>query len=158
MTAMVWAQISFFTASLGHTNLLPARMKTKLVLVAVLLLSACAVPRNPTPPAPSDADLIDSKVSLRCMQKDQCDRWWRTAQVWVVKNSGYKVQFATDAILQTYNATSGNGDWAFQITRVPHFDSGEVFEIDASCGRNVACSPVYESVIADFKRAVLGTR
>jgi hypothetical protein len=147
------------TSILGRTNFFGAtsHMKSRIALIALLLISAC-VSRGPTPSAPSDADLTDSKLLVRCNSKDQCDRWWRTAQVWVVKNSGYKVQIATDAILQTYNATPGKTSWAFQITRSPHLDGGEIIEIDGSCGLHSACSPVYETIVADFKRTVLGTR
>ena len=145
--------------TLGLTmSFFPIDTKTmRIALAALIVLSACAS-RGPMPAAPTDADLIDSKVPLRCTSKEQCDRWWRAAQVWVVKNSGYKVQVATDAILQTFNAASGNSSWAFQITRSPHLDGGEIFELDGACGRFSACSPVYETIIADFKRTVLGTR
>jgi len=135
-------------------------MKRLLAFVFVVALASCAVERRNLPAPPSDADMADSKVPLHCKDKEQCDRWWRTAQVWAVKNAGYKVQIATDAILQTYNPTSERGGWAFQITRQPRLEGGEVFEIDASCGRGryAICIPVYESVVADFKRTILGTR
>ena len=129
-----------------------------LALLVAVNMQGCAGSAKMLPSAPSDADLIDSKLPLRCPSKEQCDRWWRTAQVWVVKNAGFKIQVATDAILQTYNPTAGASSWAFQVTRAPDGATSEVFEIEARCGMYAACSPVYETVIADFKRAVLATR
>ena len=100
----------------------------------------------------------DAKLPVRCGSREQCDRWWRTAQVWVVKNAGYKVQIATDAIVQTAGPDFGSQSWSFLVTRAPHVDGGEAIEIEARCGNAASCAPAYETAIADFKRAVRGTR
>ena len=128
----------------------------KLLLVAALVLTGCASPV--LPPPPSDTDMIDSKLPVRCSSKEQCDRWWRAAQVWVVKNSGYKVQIATDAILQTYNASSGRAAYSVEVTRSPEENDVDLIEIEARCGWAGHCDPVYETFIADFKRFIIGTK
>jgi predicted small lipoprotein YifL len=129
-------------------------MKIQIILASLLLLAACAS-KGHMPAPPSDIDIIDAKISVRCASKEQCDRWWRATQVWVVKNSGYTIQIVTDTILQTFNAAPDSSAWAFQITRSPDLGGGEIFEINGSCGRLAACSPVYETVIADFKRTII---
>lgn len=127
-------------------------------VVAVLAVSGCAAPYRQITPPPTEADMIDFKLPLHCKSKEQCDRWWRTAQVWAVKNAGFKVQVATDAILQTFNATPGVAGYSVQISRAPEPTGGEVFEIEAKCGWPGHCDRAYETFIADFKRAILGTK
>lgn len=110
------------------------------------------------PPPPSHADIADAAVALRCMAAAQCDRWWRASQVWLVNSSALKLQIATDAVLQTYSSSPLTPAWAFTITRAPHLDGGEVLEIRVDCARGYSCAPAYESVVADYKRHVLGVR
>ena len=139
-------------------TVLPVRLPFALLLF--VMLTACASrgapPVPPTPP--TAADLADAKTPVRCGSREQCERWWRTAQVWVVKNAGYRVQIATDAIVQTAGPDSGSSSWFFLATRAPHGDGGEAIEIEARCGSGASCAPAYETAIADFKRAVRGTR
>lgn len=128
-------------------------------LLQSLALSGCAsgmVGQAAAPP--SAADIADAAVPVRCMTAAQCDRWWRAAQVWLVSNSSLKLQIATDAVLQTYSPTPQFPRWALTITRSPHLDGGELLEIRVDCLRGYACAPAYESVVADFKRYVLGVR
>lgn len=129
-----------------------------LVLVATLAVAGCAAPYQQVTPPPTQADMIDFKLPLHCKSKEQCDRWWRTAQVWVMKNAGFKVQVATDAILQTFNATPGVAGYSVEISRAPEAAEGEVLEIEARCGWSGHCDRSHETFIADFKRTVLGTK
>jgi hypothetical protein len=129
-----------------------------LVMALVASLTACVTRTAPPPIPPTAADVADAKLPVRCGSRDQCDRWWRTAQVWVVKNAGYRVQIATDAIVQTAGPDSGSSSWFFLATRAPHADGGEAIELEARCGSAATCSPAYETAVADFKRAVRGTR
>ena len=132
-------------------------MKFPLAPLLLVMLTACANRGAPQVP-PTPADVADAKLPVRCGSREQCDRWWRTAQVWVVKNAGYKVQIATDAIVQTAGPDFGSTSWFFLVTRAPHADGGEAIEIEARCGNAASCAPAYETAIADFKRAVRGTR
>jgi hypothetical protein len=135
-------------------------MKFPLALLLVTTLSACALRGAPpaAPIPPTAADTADAKLPVRCGSRDQCDRWWRTAQVWVVKNAGYKVQIATDGIVQTAGPDAGSPSWFMLVTRAPHADGGEAIDIELRCGTGATCAPAYDSVVADFKRAVRATR
>lgn len=109
-------------------------------------------------PPPSAAEIVDAAVPLRCTSQQQCDRWWRAAQVWIANNAGLKLQVATDAVLQTYGSTASIPRWAFTVTREPMDGGVEAIEIRVQCAKGYACTPAYETVIADFKRTLLGVR
>jgi hypothetical protein len=140
-----------------HRRIIATRSSRPIAALLLALVVACAPFKQVGPMPPSDADIADAKAPLICEGREQCDRWWRTAQVWVVRNAGYKVQIATDAIIETYNPTRHGNGWAFQVTRSPEADGRELIEAKAICGTPAACTPAYESVVADFKRAVSGT-
>lgn len=143
----------------GYANSSNKTMKRQAVALVVLLLVGCAG-RGPTrgAPPPTDADIADAKVELHCKTESQCGRWWKTAQVWVVKNSGMKLQIATDAILDTYNPSGYVSGWGVLVTRSPSIDGGEIIDIRAACRPAASCALTEETFIANFKRAVLGTR
>lgn len=129
------------------------------LLVQAVVMTACSMQiAGQAPPAPTAAEISDAAAPLRCFSASQCDRWWRASQVWVVNASALKLQIATDAVLQTYSPSSQTPRWAFTITRAPHLDGGEVFDIRVDCARGYSCAPAYETVVADYKRMVLGVR
>ena len=132
----------------------------RLQAVALIFLLVGCAGRGPTrgAPPPTEADISDSKVTLHCKDEPQCGRWWRTAQVWVAQNSGMKLQIATDAIVDTYNPSSYVSGWGVLVTRLPYIDGGEIIDIKATCRPAASCALAEETFIAEFKRAVLGTR
>ncbi len=139
--------------------------KHTLFLLAPLLgvgivLSGCAASsmRGTAPVPPTDAEIADAAVPLRCSSQAQCDRWWRASQVWVVNASSLKLQIATDAVLQTYSSTGALPYWAFTITRSPIDGGRESIEIRVDCVRGYVCTPVQEAIVADYKRTILGVR
>lgn len=40
-----------------------------------------------------------------CIDAADCNAKWEAAQLWIVHNAGYKLQTATNVLLQTYNST-----------------------------------------------------
>lgn len=129
------------------------------MLVTAVALAGCSSQmKGAAPMPPTAADITDAAVPLRCATAAQCDRWWRASQVWLVNASGLKLQIATDAVLQTYGSSPQTPLWAFTITRAPHPEGGEVFDIRADCARGYSCAPALESVLADYKRQVLGVK
>lgn len=76
------------------------------LIVAALMATACAT-RAPV----SDADQRAALEPLLCTGASQCAMLWRAAHVWVIGASGFKIQIATDAIIQTYSPPDYSMRW-----------------------------------------------
>lgn len=69
-----------------------------------------------------------------CMNKQECDLYWQRAQVWVSKNSSYRIQVVNDNVLSTYGpAELSDPTPGYSLTRVPNTDGGAAIEIDLQC-------------------------
>lgn len=79
------------------------------------------------------------KTAPLCWDEDQCTRMWEAAQVWVARNSGYKIQIATTALIETYN--SNDTRIAMRVTK-QHVQNGRyVIQAEAFCGNPFGCVP-----------------
>lgn len=135
-----------------------AGWRVAVVTWAVMFAGCSSAMRGTTARAPTAAEIADAGVPLRCVSDAQCARWWRAAQVWLVNNSALKLQIATDAVLQTYSSTASMPHWSFTITKAPDDAGVEVMAVRIDCAPGFACAPAYETVVADFKRHILGVR
>lgn len=118
----------------------PTNCKTlRIVLLALvaLHLGGCAAPRVDRL---SDEDLRELSEDLVCEGADACAFMWRRAQVWVVNNAGYKIQTATDTVIETFNpARAYESRWAIQIVRHPLTPTRDRLELRPSCGASPLC-------------------
>lgn len=122
-------------------------MKT-LALALVIALTGCAsTPDNPAMSA-------EAAEPLLCSNKPQCDAYWQRAQVWVASNSNYRIQVATDAIIETYGPYTGKAQLAFRVTRVPNADGSARILILPACDGLLGCYPTRTAAVIDFKRFV----
>ena len=124
-------------------------MSIKRLLISVALLAGCAT-QEPI----SSAEDWEAREPLVCRGKDQCDRWWRRAQVWISENSGFRIQVATDGIIETYGPPAYSTRWAFRAVREPSANEVERMRIAASCGPAPLCRQNPLKLIAQFKRYV----
>ena len=125
--------------------------------LATLGAGACSSSRSPPPAPPAAAEIIDANIPLRCKSREQCDRWWRAAQIWLVQDTTCRVQVATDIILQT-NCSESNLSWEFQLHRASAENGSEEILVKLICLSAPQCRPAYETVLASFKRELFGTR
>lgn len=114
-----------------------------IVVIASLLLGGCAT-YTPTTPA-----------WIAC-EGQRCDELWSRVQVWVAKNSAYRIQITNDNILQTYGPTSGIASPAYTVTKEKQ-GSGAKIIIHAMCfDTGLGCmydpSPYANALLADLKR------
>lgn len=72
---------------------------------------------------------------------DQCTRMWQAAQVWIVKNSAFKIQLVNDTIIQTYSATNYTTDIAYVVTKMPLAAGGYSINMSANCDNLFGCQP-----------------
>ena len=109
-------------------------MKLASTLIAVALLSGCAAP------APLTAEQMEQRRAHICNSSEQCKVMWQKAQLWVAKNSGWKIQLSNDVIIQTF----GPGDStnvAYTITKEPLSQDTYKIVMEASCGNMFGCVP-----------------
>ncbi|HZZ06394.1 hypothetical protein [Paraburkholderia sp.] len=94
---------------------------------------------------------------LTCSNKTECDVWWQRAQTWVTSHSKYKVESATDTLIQTAGPDGGKRALAYQITRTPNPDGTATIGFAAHCDGSLGCKPNPWEAGADFKEYVRGT-
>lgn len=127
------------------------RVRTLCVGAAVVLLAACAAPQGAgVDPAVAAA----ATEPLFCRGADQCQRYWRRAQLWVAKNSRWKIQTATDVLIETYGSPRSSTDRAYQVLREPGPGGVERIVIRSGCGNMFGCSTNELEVAAQFKTYV----
>jgi hypothetical protein len=124
-------------------------------LLAVLYLAATAgcATRGQVDP---DVMQIATKP-LTCSSKAECDLWWQRAQSWVSSHSKYKIETATDSLIQTAGPDGGKRALAYQITRAVNPDGTATIGFSAHCDGSLGCKPDPWEAGADFKQYVRGT-
>jgi hypothetical protein len=95
---------------------------------------------------------------LYCEGADECARYWRRAQVWVVTNSKWKIQTATDAVIVTHTPPSGDIYRAYQITREPLSGGREQIKIASGCANTFGCTTDESTMALAFKNYVKGSQ
>lgn len=124
-----------------------------LLIAAAALLAGCATP---------DPALQDEarRTTPTCSAAPDCEAMWNAAQLWIVKNAGWKLQTVTPVVLQTYGPSTVTHDstrLAVTVTREP---DGAQFRIVArmSCGNPFGCTPEPLPSLVAFNRAVGAAR
>lgn len=123
---------------------------TRLLSIAATaaLVTACAAP------APDAATTALADEPLYCHGDEQCNLYWRRAQVWIANNSSYRIQSVTDTVITTHGPTSGSVERAYQIVRMPMENGQEQITIASGCGNIYGCNAHADSMAASFKRFV----
>ncbi|CAE6688673.1 hypothetical protein R69927_00241 [Paraburkholderia domus] len=105
-----------------------------------------------------DPDVMQiATTPLTCSTKTECDVWWQRAQTWVTSHSKYKIESATDTLIQTAGPEGGKRALAYQITRTPNPDGTATIGFAAHCDGAMGCKPNPWEAGADFKEYVRGT-
>jgi hypothetical protein len=87
---------------------------------------------------------------LECNGAEQCAFMWRRIQAWVATHAGYKIQTATDVVVETYGASRYSTGWALRILRVPVTPGLDRFLFAASCGDSPRCAVTPGKLEAKF--------
>lgn len=131
-------------------------MRRFFLIAAVLALTGCAS-APPAPPvyvSPEDTEL--AYTPLICDGAQQCSVYWKRAQFWVVGASSYRIQIATDSLIETYNPPKFQPGWGFRIVRVPLDGLRERIVLTPKCEPASGCDAALSvKVAANFKRSVI---
>ena len=76
---------------------------------------------------------------LECEGEDQCKLYWERAQVWVAKYSYWKIQVATDVVIQTFNATQSSTYNHYSLVREPMGGGVERISMTTGCDNMFGC-------------------
>jgi hypothetical protein len=79
-----------------------------------------------------------------------CADMWQRAQVWVAKHSKWKLQTATDVLLQTYSPATADVSYSFNILKEPTGAGRYSIRMGMSCGNIFGCSPSQDQVRRAF--------
>lgn len=123
--------------------------RSLLALALVACLAACA--------APNPALTEEAQRPLTCATGPDCDAKWDAAQLWIVNHAGFKLQTATNVVLQTFGPSTATNDstrLAVTVTREPDSPGRMRIRIKASCGNPFGCTPDWQAAMVDFKRTV----
>lgn len=120
-----------------------------IVATFALALAGCGLPAK-APSSMTSAEVAEYNTPIDCDGAEECGLLWRRAQAWVVQNSGFKIQIATDAIVETYNPPTYSTRWAFRITRTPITKTRERIQVEPNCGEVPLCSRRKDSMVAAF--------
>jgi hypothetical protein len=77
--------------------------------------------------------------SITC--QNGCKQEWERAQLWIAKHSKWKIQTATDVLIQTFNPTEGDPSYGFSITKEPTGSGSYVIRMELACGNMFGCDP-----------------
>ena len=114
----------------------------------VTILTGCATGSKLTPEQKSLAN-----EPLLCSTKQDCDFMWQRAQSWVANNSHFRIQVATDTLIQTFGP-SADAYFAFTITKELNREGGARIMIAPQCGNMFGCVTDPWDLIYSFKQSL----
>jgi hypothetical protein len=123
---------------------------TTTIIFAVFLASCATTP---------SADIQMKRAELErttpiCSDEKDCAAKWDAAQLWIVHNSGFKLQTTTNVLLQTYNATGGSPSIAVQVTKEPLGGGKYKLVVQVSCDNIFGCVPNQWDAALNFNNTV----
>lgn len=84
--------------------------------LAYFMASGCAT--APSPALQAKRAQFQSTIPT-CEDEADCKAKWEAAQLWVVHNAGFKIQTATDVLIETYNPGPYDAKIAARVTKEP---------------------------------------
>jgi len=125
-------------------------MKTIIIISAIaLFLQSCAT----SPERLAQMDEFNRTIPT-CSTEQDCLVKWQAAQVWVTRNSGYRVQIANDVLIQTYGPSGESMALAMSVVKEPTGGSGYRIIVSTSCANIFGCRPnAWESAL-QFNREI----
>jgi hypothetical protein len=108
--------------------------------IALSIFFSLAVTGCVTPVQLSEAQKLQLKP-VACAGDDACKIAWQKAQLWLVKNSAYKLQTANDTLLQTFNGPAHTTEITYTVTKEPVTVGNYEIVMRAGCDNYLGCTP-----------------
>lgn len=93
-----------------------------------------------------------------CEGEADCKAKWEAAQLWVVHNSRYKIQTATDVVIHTYTPVGADPSIGARVTKEPLGGGRYQIVVSVFCDNIFGCVPDAIDASLDFNRAVSAAR
>jgi hypothetical protein len=120
-----------------------------------LLATLCVLAAGCSTRGQVDPDVMQiATTPLTCSSQTECNMWWQRAQTWVTNHSHYRIEAATDSLIQTAGPDGGKRALAYQITTTPNSDGTATIGFAAHCDSSLGCKPNPWEAGADFKKFV----
>ncbi len=126
------------------------RLQFVTAAAAVALATGCA---NQSPERQALMSEAQRTVPV-CEGERDCAAKWEAAQLWVVRNAGFKIQTVTSVLIQTFNASNHSIYLAATITKEPQGGGRYRILSSFSCANMFGCSPDPAKAIVEFNRFV----
>lgn len=120
--------------------------------IAVLCLAGCTIKKGFTPGQLAEIE----KSRPRCTSDVQCRVMWTRARQWLIANTSYKIQTATDDMLETYNGGRSDTGLAIRVTKDAQPDGSYTFDAIVGCNNFIACDRDLFDVRRSFNTALVG--
>lgn len=117
-----------------------------------VLLTSCAAG-----PSPQTVAQFRNTIPT-CSGEADCKAKWEAAQLWVVHNAGFKIQTATDVLIETYNPTGGSPSLAARVTKEPLGGGKYQIVVFVWCDNVFGCVPDSWQAALAFNRVVGAAR
>lgn len=75
-----------------------------------------------------------------------CKAEWERAQLWLTRHSKWKMQTATDVVLQTFSPVNYDVSYGFTITKEPVLEGKYRIKLAMACGNPLGCDPAPSDV------------
>ena len=89
-----------------------------------------------------------------CLGAEDCNAKWEAAQLWVVRNAGWKIQTQSSVLIETYNAVGSSPRIAVQVTKEPLGGGKYQFLVKVWCDNIFGCQPNSWDAALDFNRQI----
>lgn len=129
-------------------------MKRLLTVFAAVLIAGCAT--GSSPQVNAKRQQFEATIPT-CSGEADCSAKWDAAQLWVVKNSGYKIQTATNVLIETYGSVGSSTDLAVRVTKEPLGGGAYKFVVYVYCGNIFGCFPDPWDTALAFNREIGAT-
>lgn len=127
------------------------RITLAALIAPSIILASCAT--TPSPAEQAKRAEFEKTIPV-CVDEKDCKVKWETAQLWIVRNSAYKLQIVTDVLLQTYNPTGGTPQIGVQATKEPAGGGRYKILVRVFCDNIFGCVPNPWDAVLDFNKTV----
>ena len=124
-------------------------MRALIILLTFTLLAGCA-----TSPQVQAKRATFQKTIPTCTKDIDCEVKWEAAQVWIVRNAGFKLQVATDTLLETYNPTDYSVNLGVRVIKEPLGGGNYRIVVSTYCANIFGCQPDTWDAALDFNRTI----
>ncbi|MHB1174069.1 MAG: hypothetical protein ACYCZJ_02955 [Sulfuriferula sp.] len=126
-------------------------MRNLMLSATLIALTGCAT--NQSPEMLAKQAEFNRTIPI-CTDEKDCNAKWEAAQLWVIHNAAFKIQTATNVLIETYNATDSTPSIAARVTKEPMGGGKYQFIVSVWCDNIFGCQPNSWDAALNFNRTV----